>query len=346
MRGAAPQVAVVGAGGWGTALAVMLARAGRRVTLWARRPQHAARLAAQRVNEPYLPGIPIPAGVRVSADLEEAAQAPFILLAVPSQAVRATWRALAPHLGVGHTVAIAAKGLEIGTGLRLSQVIASEPGPLPPSRIAVLSGPNHAEEVGRGLPTTSVVAASDPRTGEAWQELLMNSSFRVYTNDDVIGVELGGALKNVIALGAGISDGLGFGDNTKAALITRGLAEMARLGAALGARVLTFSGLSGMGDLIATCTSEHSRNARAGRAIGAGTPPEEVVAGTPMVIEGIPTCRAALQLARAAGVEMPITEAVGAVLFDGKPPRQAVSELMGRGPKDELAAILAPPAPW
>lgn len=332
---------MVGAGGWGTALAVMLARAGRSVLLWARRPEHAARLAQERVNDPYLPGIAIPPGVRVTADLEEAARAPFIILAVPSQAVRVTWRALAPHLSSGHTLAVAAKGLESGTGLRLSQVIASEPGPLPPTRLVVLSGPNHAEEVGRGLPTTSVVAASDPQVGEAWQELLMNAAFRVYTNEDVIGVELGGALKNVIALGAGISDGLGFGDNTKAALITRGLAEMARLGAALGARVLTFSGLSGMGDLIATCTSGHSRNARAGRAIGAGTPPDAVVAATPMVIEGIPTCRAALGLARATGVEMPITEAVGAVLFGGKPPRQAVSELMSRGPKDELGAILA-----
>jgi len=333
-------IAIVGAGGWGTALAVMLARAGRRVTLLARRTEQAKRLSERRLNEEYLPGITLPPTVKVTADTEEALVQRHVLLAVPSQSLRETWIRLIPLLRSTHTVANAAKGLEIASGMRLSQVLEALPSPVDPGRLAVLSGPNHAEEVGRGQPTTSVVASRSPETAEVWQDLLMTPTFRVYTNDDLIGVELGAALKNVIAIGAGICDGLGFGDNTKAALLTRGLAEMSRLGVAMGARALTFSGLSGMGDLIATCTSRHSRNARAGRAIGSGEPVEAVIAATSMVIEGIPTCKAAIGLAHKAGVEMPITEAVGEVLFNGKEPRIAVAELMGRGPKDERGAIL------
>lgn len=336
---------IVGAGGWGTALAVMLARHGHAVTLWARRPAHAASLVKTRTNEVYLPNIMLPPSIRVTAELADVPACPHIILAVPSQALRQTWQRLAPLLGPKHTVANAAKGLEIATGLRLSQVLTAERGQISAGSIAVLSGPNHAEEVGTGLPTTSVVASANPTTAETWQDVLMGETFRVYTNDDVIGVELGGALKNVIALAAGICDGLGYGDNTKAALLTRGLAEMSRLGEAMGAHLLTFSGLSGMGDLIATCTSSHSRNTRAGRQIGKGTSADVVVAESAMVIEGIPTCQAALSLASELGVDMPITRAVGDVLFNGKSPQRAVQELMTRGPKDELGAILSPKAP-
>ncbi len=334
-------VGIVGAGGWGTALAVMLARRGVDVTLWARREQQVIALDRDRENKAYLPGVALPPEIEVTKDLKAVARHRRIILAVPSQVVATVWRDLVPFVTPDFSVINAAKGLEVGTGMRLSQTLAAVPSPMPKDRIAVLSGPNHAEEVGRGLPTTSVVASTDIAVAEAWQDILMGPEFRVYTNEDVIGVELGGALKNVIALAAGISDGLGFGDNTKAALITRGLAEMARLGAAMGANVLTFSGLAGMGDLIATCTSGHSRNTRAGRRIGMGEPVDAILGATSMVIEGVPTCRAALGLALRNGVEMPITTAVGEVLFSGKSPSNAVSELMGRGPKDEFHAILS-----
>ena len=333
---------VVGAGGWGTALAVLLARKGFDVTLWSRRSEHARELEQARENKAYLPGVPLPESVRITCDLREVARCSRLILAVPSQALRSLWERLRPLLGAGAAVLNTAKGLEAETGLRLSQVL--EEGGFPADRICVLSGPNHAEEVGRGIPTSSVVAGRSRALIEEWQELLMGSTFRVYTNEDVIGVELGGALKNVIAIAAGISDGLGFGDNTKAALITRGLAEMSRLGVAMGANVITFAGLSGMGDLVATSTSTHSRNTQAGFAIGRGKTLQEVLRSTPMVIEGVPTCRAALSLAAAHGVEMPITRAVAQILFEGKSPRQAVAELMGRGPKSELEALF-PPSP-
>lgn len=335
------RVAVVGAGGWGTALAVLMARNGHQVTLWARRPEAAERLLRTRENAAYLPGVTIPPNVDVTVDFTDVEPCPFVVLAVPSQTLRGIWQALAPRLGEGHLIINAAKGIELSSGLRLYEVLQQERAGVREDAIAVLSGPNHAEEVGLDLPTTSVVASPWSQTAEAWQELLMGPTFRVYTTHDVIGVELGGALKNVIALAAGICDGLGYGDNTKAALLTRGLAEMARLGVALGAHPLTFSGLSGMGDLIATCTSSHSRNTRAGRAIGQGRTLEEITAQSGMVIEGVPTCQAALRLAQQHGVEMPITHAVRDVVIGGKSPQEAVLELMQRGPKDELDAILS-----
>jgi len=233
-----------------------------------------------------------------------------------------------------------AKGLELATARRLSEVLL-ESKALRPEQLAVLSGPNHAEEVAQGLPTATVVAAPDPRSAAMWQELLLSPSFRVYTSSDVAGVELGGALKNVIALACGIASGLGLGDNAKAAIVTRGLAEITRLGVAAGAHPITFSGLSGVGDLVATCFSAHSRNARAGWLIGQGVSVEEVVRSTPMVIEGIPTTRAALALAERLGVEMPITKAVSEVLFAGRNPAELIGELMGRDPKSEMPALLA-----
>lgn len=332
-------IGIVGAGGWGTALALLLGRENRQVTLWVREPAKADALSRSRVNETYLPGHALPESVEVTADLARVASRLHLILAVPSQALRSVWTDLAPLLTPDHTVVNAAKGIEVSTTLRLSEVLLGVPSALKPGRFAVLSGPNHAEEVAAGLPTTSVVAASEPSTAAEWQDLLMTPMFRVYTSDDVIGVELGGALKNVIALAAGIADGLGYGDNTKAAIITRGLAEMSRLGVAMGARAITFSGLSGVGDLIATCQSAHSRNASAGRRIGQGAAVSDVLGSTPKVIEGVPTCRAALALAERFGVEMPITHAVGNVLFGGKKPKEAVGELMGRGPKSELEAL-------
>lgn len=335
-------VGVVGAGGWGSALALMLARQGKRVVLWVRDAARASRLARSRINDPYLPGHALPELVEVTADLKTVAEPRHLILAVPSQALRSVWERMMPWVRPDHSVVNAAKGIEIATGRRLSEVLL-ESGGLDRSRLAVLSGPNHAEEVAQGLPTTTVVASHDPRTAAEWQELLMAPMFRVYTSDDVIGVELGGALKNVIALACGIADGLGFGDNTKAAIITRGLAEIARLGIALGARPITFSGLSGVGDLVATCYSAHSRNSRAGRRIGQGVPVREVIDSTPMVIEGIPTCRAACLVAERVGVEMPITRAVSDVLFGGKRPGDLVWELMGRDPKSEHLDLFSKP---
>lgn len=333
------QISVIGAGGWGTALAKLLAEAGHAVTLWARNPQRAQLLREKRVNETYLPGHLLPESLEITSDLRQAAGSRWIILSIPSQHLRSNWERLAPLLSADHMILNTSKGLEAESGLRLSQVLTGNGDVSVGRKLAVLSGPNHAEEVAAGQPTTSVIASLDKEVAEAWQSVLMTPMFRVYTNGDLLGVELGGALKNVIALAAGMADGLGFGDNTKAALITRGLAEMSRLGVAMGADPLTFSGLSGMGDLIATCNSVHSRNNRAGKEIGRGKAISEVIAASSMVIEGIPTCRAALKLARQFGVEMPITTAVAQVLFSGKSPMEAVKDLMGRGPKSEIHAL-------
>ncbi|MBE3574627.1 MAG: NAD(P)-dependent glycerol-3-phosphate dehydrogenase [Firmicutes bacterium] len=338
-----PQVAVIGAGGWGTALSCLLAQRFRQVTLWARRPDFAEELRQGRVNSVYLPGVRIPPQVRITADVEEAlAGAWVVVLAVPAQHLRSVVRMLLPVLrkkGAGAAVAQTgtppyfvnvAKGLERKTMLRMSQVLASELPAAWHGHIASLSGPNHAEEVGRFLPAAAVIGSPSAETAAILQHLFSTPRFRVYTTSDLAGVEYGGALKNVIALAAGISDGLQLGDNTRAALMTRGLAEMARLGLRLGARPETFAGLSGMGDLIVTCTSTHSRNARTGRAIGAGKRLEEVLAGTPMVVEGVETARAARELAARVGVEVPITEVVCRILFEGLPPSEGVGQLMER----------------
>ncbi|HET7559046.1 MAG TPA: NAD(P)H-dependent glycerol-3-phosphate dehydrogenase, partial [Limnochordia bacterium] len=315
------------------------ARTGQAVVLWCRREEQARALCAERTNAVYLPGVPFPDGVSATADLAEALRrCDDVLLAVPAQSLRALAEQIAPHLRPAHRFLSLAKGLEIATGLRMSQVLAAVL-PVAPERIAALSGPNHAEEVGRGLPTAGVVASAYPPAAEHFQALLMNPSFRLYTNPDLAGVELAGALKNVIALATGIADGLGFGDNSRAALITRGLAEIGRLGQRLGAQPLTFAGLAGMGDLIATCTSRHSRNARAGRLVGEGASIAEVTKATPMAIEGVPTTRAAIALARRAGVEMPICQAVYDVLFQGVEPRSRVDALMRREARTELDAL-------
>jgi len=329
-------VAIIGAGSWGTALAALLGREGLRVRLWARRPEMAQSLRLRRENQQYLPGVTLPDSVEPHDDLARALEgAQTVVLAVPSRGMRETVRALRAHLKPQHNLISAAKGLEHHTGLRMTQVIAQElPTPWG-AGAACLSGPNLAAEVAAGIATTTVIACADADLARRAQGLFMCPTFRVYTNPDVIGVELGGALKNVIAIGAGINDGLAFGDNTKAALVTRGLAEITRLGVALGAASETFMGLSGIGDLVATCASRRSRNHYVGYCLAAGRTLDEILAGMDMIAEGVPTTEAAVRLAETTGVEMPITRAVHAVLFEGQRPLDAVRELMLREARNE-----------
>ncbi|WP_434075309.1 NAD(P)H-dependent glycerol-3-phosphate dehydrogenase [Moorella naiadis (nom. illeg.)] len=321
------RIAVVGAGSWGTALAVLLARKGFRVNLWARRPEQVTALKKLRENRAYLPEVVLPATITLTADLAAAIrEVDLVVLSVPSHAVRLMAQELRPLLPAGVIIVNTAKGLELETKKRLSTVLAEEG----LDRVVVLSGPSHAEEVGRGLPTTVVVAAADRQTAEYVQDVFMDPTFRVYTNPDITGVEFGGALKNIIALATGMADGLGLGDNARAALMTRGMAEIARLGVALGGKILTFAGLSGIGDLIVTCTSMYSRNRRAGILLGQGQALEEVLAAVGMVVEGVRTTAAARELARQYNIRMPITEEIYQVLYQGKPASDCVAALMER----------------
>ncbi len=325
-------VAVVGAGSWGTGLAAHLARSTHGVRLWARDAALARDIVDRRENPRYLPGIILP-DLRATSDLAEALQdAEIAVVAVPSQFCREAFRGLRPHLGAGTTLVSATKGLELGTLRRMSEVAAEE---APGHPVAVLSGPSFALEVAQGQPTTVVVASAAPGVAEAVQRAVSSRSFRAYSSDDVIGVELGGSLKNVIAIAAGIVAGLGYGHNTVAALITRGLAEISRLAVALGARPDTLSGLAGLGDLVLTCTGGLSRNRRLGHALGAGHSVDEALAELHMVAEGVRTTQAACALAERAGVEMPIAQQMRAVLYEGKPPREGVEELMLRTLKRE-----------
>jgi len=330
-----PNVAVYGAGSWGSALAVVLANAGHQVALIGRHADEIERMRQNRENARYLPGVILPPGVLPTTDLA-LLNADLVVLSVPSHSVREAARKLKGYIKPGCIVVNTAKGMEEVSHLRLSEVLTME---LPQNPIAVLSGPSHAEEVGRNMPTT-VVVASDVDTAIAVQDLMMTPEFRVYTNPDIIGVELGGALKNVIALCTGIADGLGFGDNTKAALMTRGLAEIARLGVALGGHPLTFTGLSGVGDLIVTCTSPHSRNRRAGVALGQGKPLETVLKDVGMVVEGVRAARIAYELSLEKHISMPITEQAYKVLFEGADPKFAVLDLMTRGKRHELEEVV------
>jgi len=322
-------LAVLGAGNWGTTLAVLQARAGRTVTLWARRPEQAALLAQTRENVAALPGVALPSGIVVTSSLEQAlAGAGAVVLAVPAQSLRVLARQLAPLLAQGTPLVSAAKGIEIESGARLSEVLAQELGAGWP--MAALSGPNLAPEIARGLPAAATLASAELALAEEMQEALATPTFRLYASTDLVGVELAGSLKNVIALAAGICDGLGLGDNGKAAIITRGLAEMTRLGVAAGAQPLTFAGLSGLGDLVATCGSRLSRNHRVGEALARGRPLAEIEAELGMVAEGVPTARAVRVLAARHGVEMPISAQVYAVLFEGKSARAAAQDLLAR----------------
>ncbi len=326
------KISIVGSGGWGTAVAVMLAKQGHDVLLWSYFKEESEALAKYRENKPYLAGVEIPESVRFTYEIADCANTDVIVSATPSQAVRATAKSLAPHISDGQIILNISKGLEEGSYMTLSQVLEEE---LPNARIAVMSGPSHAEEVSRGIPTANVAASRHEGVAEYIQDLFMNADFRIYTNPDVLGVELGGSLKNVIALCAGILDGLGLGDNTKAALMTRGIAEISRLGVKMGANAETFFGLSGIGDLIVTCTSMHSRNRRAGILIGKGASAEKAREQVGMVVEGINTCRAAYELSRKVGVEMPIVNEAYKTLFENQPAADSLAHLMNRGKRGE-----------
>ena len=332
-----PEVGIVGTGNWGTTIGLLQARAGRRVLLCSRDAGRAERLEEERENRASLPGYPFPPGLEVAAGYAAAALAPIVILAVPSEHLRAACQALRPALGSGHLLVSATKGLEAGTGARVSEVAADE---LPAHPLAVLSGPNLAGEIASGMPAAAVLAGAGAAWTAALAHALSTRLFRIYTSDDVIGVELGGSLKNVVAVAAGICDGLGIGLNGKAAIVTRGMAEIARLGVACGANPLTFAGLSGYGDLFATCVSRSSRNHHVGEQIGLGRPLAEVLAGMTMVAEGVSTAPAARLLAVRHGVEMPITDQVCAVLFEGKDPRAATGDLLDRHAGSELAGPL------
>ena len=327
------KVSVIGAGSWGTALAVLLTGNGHETILWSHREAQALELSKTREHKAKLPQVKLPENLEITADLEKAAAGRDVLvLAVPSVAVRETAKKLRPYVAFGQLIVNVAKGVEAHTLTTLTDMIEEE---IPGVHACVLSGPSHAEEVSRGLPTTCVVGAKDKATAEYLQNIFMSPVFRVYISPDILGIELGGALKNVIALAAGTADGLGYGDNTKAALITRGITEIVRLGVAMGAKAETFYGLSGIGDLIVTCASKHSRNRKAGFLMGQGRSMEQAMAEVNMVVEGVHSAKAGLELSQKYQVEMPIIEQVNKVLFDGKDPADAVRELMVRDKKIE-----------
>ncbi len=328
--------AVIGAGSWGTALAArVLSHNFSSVTLWSRGEDLAQAINQQRENRKYLPGVQIPTHVIATSSLAEAIREKELLVfAIPSAHLREVLRKVAPLLDEPVDIVNTAKGFEPTTLQRLSEVIKEEIGPNART-VAVLSGPNHAEEVGQDMPSASVISSSDLDAAMRLQDAFFTPNFRVYTNHDMVGVELGGALKNIIALAAGVADGMGFGDNTKAMLITRGLGEMVRLGVRMGADPRTFAGLSGIGDLIATCTSRHSRNWNAGFKIGQGQTLQEVAGGTHMVIEGAFATEATYKISKKMGVEMPLTEALYRVLFAGRDPRATLVEMMNRVRKHE-----------
>ena len=329
------RAAVLGAGSWGTTFAKVLADAGCQVTLHARRPELVAAIAESRENPDYLPGIRLPSAVRATTDAEEALDgAGIVVLAVPSQSLRDNLKKWTPYLPTDATLLSLMKGIELGTTKRMSEVIDEVTG-AGTDRIAVLSGPNLAREIAEEQPAATVIACPDTGRAEALQAACHTPYFRPYTNPDMVGCELGGAVKNVIALACGIAEGLGFGDNTRASLITRGLAETARLGMVLGAELTTFAGLAGLGDLVATCSSPLSRNRTFGEKLGKGMTVEEVQESTRQTAEGVKSCRSVLELARANDVYVPITEAVVRVCHEGEAPARMVKEIMSREAKPE-----------
>ena len=331
-------ISIIGAGSWGTALALLLYRNGHHVTVWSIVEQEIEMLRNEREHKEKLPGVKLPEDMVFTTNLEAAVKGKDVLvLAVPSPYTRSTSHNMASYVKEGQIIVNVAKGIEETTLFTLSEIIEDE---IPQAEV-VLSGPSHAEEVGRGIPTTIVVGARKKDTAEYLQNIFMNEVFRVYISPDVLGIELGAALKNVVALAAGIADGLGYGDNTKAALITRGIAEIARLGTAMGGKWETFCGLTGIGDLIVTCASMHSRNRRAGILIGQGHTMEEAMSEVKMVVEGVYSAKAAMGLARKYGVQLPIIEQVNEVLFEGKSAAEAVGSLMLRDKKIENPLI-----PW
>jgi glycerol-3-phosphate dehydrogenase (NAD(P)+) len=325
------RIAVIGAGGWGTALANLMAAKGEPVTLWGYEPHHVEELRARRVNEPFLPGIRLHDQVEPTSRMADVAGAELLLVVPPSKGMRGVAQMLAAVNPKGVLVSCT-KGLEQGSELRMSEIITQF---LPHNPVAVLSGPSHAEEVAIGMPTAVVLGCSDEAIAAKIQLAMNGQTFRVYTSTDVAGIELGGALKNIFAIAAGVSDGLGFGDNSKAALVTRALVELIRLGTALGGQRATFRGLSGIGDLMVTCFSRHSRNRSVGERLGAGESPEAITASMQMVAEGVPTALSAYESARHHGVETPIIDAVHGLLYAGKSPREVLADILSREPKPE-----------
>lgn len=332
-------VGVLGAGSWGTALALLLEKNGHDVTIWSIDKNEVEMLNQKREHESKLPGVRIPDEIVITNDLESAIKGKdFLVLAVPSPFTRSTAKSMAPYVADGQIIVDVAKGIEETTLMTLSEQINDE---IPQANVAVLSGPSHAEEVGRGLPTIVVIGAKTQETAQYLQEAFASKVFRVYTSSDIKGIELGGSLKNVIALAAGMADGMGYGDNTKAALITRGIAEISRLGIKMGGKVETFSGLTGIGDLIVTCASVHSRNRKAGYLMGQGKTMQEAMDEVKMVVEGVYSAKAALKLGKQYDVSMPIVEKVNEILFEGKSAEDAVNELMLRDNRSEHSSL-----PW
>lgn len=332
------KVTVLGAGTWGIALTILLANNGHEVTLWSKFEAETGALEANRKEIKNLPGAVLPDSVKLTNDLAEAAAngPDLIVNTVISPFVREVSNALSPYIKEGIVIVNASKGIENGTLFTMTDIISQE---IPQAKVAVISGPSHAEEVSRHIPTTVVAGATDKEIAMYVQDMFMNKYFRVYTSPDVLGIEIGGSLKNVIALAAGAVDGLGYGDNTKAALITRGIVEIARLGQAMGAKYETFAGLSGIGDLIVTCTSNHSRNHNAGYLLGQGKSMEEAKREVGQVVEGVNSAQAALALAEKYGVEMPIVEQVNAVLFEGKSAKEALVDLLVREKVTEYSSL-------
>ncbi len=326
-------VAVIGAGSWGIALAKVLHTNGNKVTVWSIVESEIAMLKEKHEHVEKLPGVKLPEDMLFTSDMEAAVTGKeYLILAVPSVFTRSTAKSMAPFVKQGQVIVCVAKGIEEATLMTLSEIVEEE---IPAAEVAVMCGPSHAEEVGIGLPTTVVAGADRKHVAEGVQDIFMNEVFRVYTSPDVLGMELGGSLKNVIALAAGMADGLGYGDNTKAALITRGIAEMSRLATKMGAKAETLGGLTGIGDLIVTCESKHSRNRKAGMLMGQGFTMQQAMDEVKMVVEGVYSAKAAYALAKKYEVEIPIIEAVNQVLFSEKPAREAVTELMLRDKKVE-----------
>lgn len=333
------KIGIIGAGSWGIALALLLNKNGHQVTVWSIVAAEIEMLNTEREHKDKLPGVKLPDDICFTTKLEEAtSESDLLVLAVPSPYIRSTSSMLKPFVKQNQMIVNVAKGIEEVTFMTLSQIVEEE---IPQADVAVLSGPSHAEEVGRGIPTTIVVGAKTKKTAEFIQNTFMSEVFRVYISPDVLGIELGAALKNVVALAAGIADGLGYGDNTKAALITRGIAEIARLGTAMGGKYETFAGLSGIGDLIVTCASKHSRNRKAGMLIGQGMTMDQAMKEVKMVVEGVYSTKAAIGLAEKYGIDLPIIEQVNEVLFHGKPADVAVKDLMIRDKKLEHLDV-----PW
>ena len=335
------KVACIGAGSWGTTVAALIAQNGHEVVLWCRRLELAEQVNEHRMNESYLPGIRLPDNLRATADIEEAMSgAEVCVMGVPSHGWRDVLVTIEKQLNDVDAIVSLTKGLEVDTNLRMSELVREVCPGLPPERFAMLAGPNIAKEIARKMPAATAIACADEKLGARLQEIIHQPYFRVYTNNDVIGSELGGAIKNIVAIAAGVADTMGFGDNAMAALMTRGLAELTRLGTQLGGQPLTFAGLSGMGDMIVTCISKYSRNRRVGKELGKGRHIDDVIAEMNMVAEGVKSCRAILGLAERAGVEMPISSRVARVLFDGVHPKDMVEDLMLRAPEPEFTGIV------